>query len=89
VTEATIDLSGLECPVPSIRTKRKLLSMAAGERLTVICTDPMAALDIPFLVLQLGHELRDQQEKGGKLIFDITVKQGNRGEDTWPVLPQE
>jgi tRNA 2-thiouridine synthesizing protein A len=89
VSEATIDLSGLECPVPSIRTKRKLLSMAIGERLTVICTDPMAAVDIPFLVHQLGHELRDHQERDGKLIFDIAVKQGNKGEDTWPMLQPE
>lgn len=83
----TIDLSGLECPVPSIRTKRKLNAMSTGSRLTVVCTDPMTAIDIPFLVTQLGHQLMRHEELGEKLIFEIEVAPGaNKGESTWPTI---
>lgn len=83
----TIDLSGLECPVPSIRTKRKLNTMATGSLLTVICTDPLTSLDIPFLVSQLGHQLLRQEEQDDKLIFEIEVAPGaNKGESTWPTI---
>jgi tRNA 2-thiouridine synthesizing protein A len=87
MTSETIDLSGLECPVPSIRTKRKLNTMATGSRLTVICTDPLTAIDIPFLVTQLGHQLVRQEDLNEKLVFEIEVVPGaNKGESTWPTL---
>ena len=68
-----LDLSGLKCPVPALRTKRALASMQTGERLEVICTDPLAKIDIPFLVSQTTHKLLASVEKDERLQFMIEV----------------
>ena len=34
-----LDLSGLNCPLPVLKTKKKLSSMDAGWKLFVVCTD--------------------------------------------------
>ncbi len=51
------DLRGLNCPLPVLRTRKRLAAMAAGERLVVETTDPLAAIDIPAFCNEDGHEL--------------------------------
>jgi hypothetical protein len=47
----------------------------------------MTAIDIPFLVSQLGHHLIGHEEGPDRLIFEIEVAQGaNKGENTWPTV---
>jgi tRNA 2-thiouridine synthesizing protein A len=67
----TLDLSGLKCPLPALRTRKALKGAADGAVLSVICTDPMAAIDIPNLVRETGDELVSQDEASGKLHFAI------------------
>lgn len=68
-----LDLSGLKCPVPALRTKRALSIMKSGERLEVICTDPLAKIDIPFLISQTNHKLLSLTEGDECLRFRIEV----------------
>ena len=42
-----LDTSGLKCPLPVLKAKKALKSLSAGDRLTVIATDPGALHDIP------------------------------------------
>lgn len=65
--EKTIDLRGLKCPLPALRTRKALKSMAAGEVIVVECTDPLAAIDIPNLVSQTGDVL-ETSERGGEVL---------------------
>ncbi|MEE7491239.1 sulfurtransferase TusA family protein [Methylobacterium oryzae CBMB20] len=69
-----LDLSGLKCPLPVLRTRKALRGLAAGRTLVVTCTDPLAALDIPNLVREEGARL-DAAERlsEGRLRFRITV----------------
>ncbi|MDB5625841.1 MAG: response regulator SirA [Tardiphaga sp.] len=53
----TLDLAGLKCPLPALKTKKALARLNPGDRLEVICTDPMAAIDIPHLVNAVGARL--------------------------------
>ncbi len=69
--EMVLDLSGLKCPVPALRTKRALAQMRAGQRLKVRCTDPLSSIDIPHLVHTLKHRLLSSQSDNGVLIFEI------------------
>ena len=57
MTIARLDLSGLKCPLPALKTRRALKSLAPGDLLEVRCTDPMAAIDIPHLVGMTGDRL--------------------------------
>ena len=60
------DLKGLKCPLPVLRTKRRLADMASGAELTIDTTDPLAVIDIPHFCQQDGHRLlqSDQTETG-------------------------
>lgn len=51
------DLRGLNCPLPVLRTRKRLAAMTPGARLVVQTTDPMAAIDIPAFCRDDGHRL--------------------------------
>lgn len=66
-----LDLTGLKCPLPVLRTRRALRLMAAGQTLAVTCTDPLSAIDIPHLVREEGDLLEAQEQAEGGLRFTI------------------
>ncbi|SFI81989.1 tRNA 2-thiouridine synthesizing protein A [Phyllobacterium sp. CL33Tsu] len=51
------DLRGLNCPLPVMKTRRKLLDMPAGSRLWVETSDPLAVIDMPNFCQTEGHQL--------------------------------
>lgn len=51
------DLRGLNCPLPVLRTAKKLSGLFAGARLWVETTDPLAVIDIPAFCNESGHRL--------------------------------
>ena len=59
MAEKTIDLRGLKCPLPALRTRKALRAMATGDVLVIECTDPLASIDIPNLLNQTGDALED------------------------------
>lgn len=56
-TFETYDLKGLNCPLPVLKAKKRLMSMAPGSRLWIETTDPLAVIDIPAFVNDDGHRL--------------------------------
>jgi tRNA 2-thiouridine synthesizing protein A len=71
MTEKTINLRGLKCPLPALRTRKVLSSLAAGDIIIVECTDPLAAIDIPNLIRQTGDTLESSASADGLLTFRI------------------
>ena len=69
--EMTLDLRGLNCPLPALRTAKALRGMPAGAMLVVECTDPMAAIDVPHSAGENGATLESRRVNGGVLIFRI------------------
>ena len=61
-----LDLSGLKCPLPALRTRKALRTLKIGAQLEVRCTDPLSVIDIPALIGQTGDkvEITEQGEKG-------------------------
>lgn len=53
----TLDASGLLCPLPVYKASIALRSLATGEVLKLVTTDPGALADIPALARQTGNEL--------------------------------
>lgn len=70
-TEHQLDLRGLKCPLPALRTRRALATLAAGETIVVDCTDPLAAIDIPHLVRETGDVLAATTREGEVTRFRI------------------
>jgi tRNA 2-thiouridine synthesizing protein A len=71
MNEKTINLRGLKCPLPALRTRKALSGLAAGELLVVECTDPLAAIDIPNLLRETGDALLSSGQDGELLSFRI------------------
>jgi tRNA 2-thiouridine synthesizing protein A len=74
MTEKTLNLRGLKCPLPALRTKKALGAMAKGDILVVECTDPLAGVDIPNLINQTGDTLEDTIRDKRLLTFRIRKK---------------
>jgi len=64
--DRTLDVQGLDCPLPVLRARVELRRMQAGEVLHVIATDPLAPLDFRAFCVRTGHELVSLVEAGGR-----------------------
>ncbi|MDQ2632511.1 MAG: sulfurtransferase TusA family protein [Pseudomonadota bacterium] len=75
MTMKELDLTGLKCPLPALKTRKALRGMGSGERLVVRCTDPLASIDIPNLVNETGDRLETTERDGDHTIFVIEKAQ--------------
>ncbi len=66
-----LDLRGLKCPLPVLKARKAMQSLASGERLTLECTDPMTAIDVPHFVNQDGHHLEAQERRDTVYVYRI------------------
>jgi tRNA 2-thiouridine synthesizing protein A len=66
-----IDLRGLKCPLPALRTRKALSRLQPGAVLVVECTDPMSAIDIPNLLRETGDLLEENAQRDDVLMFRI------------------
>lgn len=57
-----LDVQGLKCPLPILRTKKSLSEMATGQVLRVLATDPGAAKDFQAFAKQTGNQLLSSTE---------------------------
>ncbi len=73
----TLDVCGLQCPGPLARVKEAMATMATGDTLEVVATDPGFVADIPAWCHSTGHHLLDVTPQAGKYVARIT-KSGAR-----------
>lgn len=74
MSEITLNLRGLKCPLPALRLRKRLSGLQSGDLIVAECTDPLASIDIPNLLRQTGDTLEDKAEDEGVLIFRIRKK---------------
>ena len=67
----TLDALGLLCPLPVLKARKRLQSLASGQVLRMLADDPAAIVDVPHFCNEAGHQLLTQSEAGGVLTFDI------------------
>ena len=60
----SIDCEGLLCPLPVLRARKRLLSLAVGTVLCVRATDAMAEVDLPHFCAQAGHSYLGARTEG-------------------------
>lgn len=74
-TETEIyDLRGLNCPLPVLKTRRKLQDIASGTFLCVTTTDPMSLIDLPHFCNQEGHALIANDSDGK--VYRFVIRKG-------------
>jgi len=66
-----LDVTGLTCPLPVLRLKQILRSMAVGEIVQVLATDKSTEHDIPSFCRQTGHKMLEMtlRDDGSYLFF--------------------
>ncbi|RKZ70400.1 MAG: response regulator SirA [Gammaproteobacteria bacterium] len=66
-----LDVRGLNCPQPILRTRASLEEMKSGKVLQVIATDPGSIRDVKTFCRQTDHTLLSSSELEGEYIFLI------------------
>jgi tRNA 2-thiouridine synthesizing protein A len=71
-----LDLTGLKCPLPALKTAKALKALAPGDMLEVHCTDPLSVVDIPNLVRQTGDRIELTERTEQRIVF--LIEKANR-----------
>ena len=71
MTTTTLDLTGLKCPLPALKTRKALKALRPGDFLEVHCTDPLAAIDIPHLIQETGDKVEISEREELRIVFLI------------------
>ena len=69
-----LDVRGLNCPLPILRSKKSLADMASGQVLRIIATDPGAVIDFQVFSDQTGNILLSLSEANEEFTFYIKKK---------------
>ncbi len=69
--DQVLDCSGLNCPLPVLKTKKAVDAMSPGQILQMISTDPGSQNDITAWCKRTNNELLESSTEGGKFIFSI------------------
>ena len=73
MTEVTVDARGMLCPLPIVELARAAKAAAAGDLITVECTDVAARVDVPAWARMTGNEFVGETETDGEAIA-LTVR---------------
>jgi tRNA 2-thiouridine synthesizing protein A len=71
MTQTKLDLTGLKCPLPALKTRKALKSLMPGDRLEVHCTDPLSVIDIPNLIRETGDRVEITEQVERRIVFLI------------------
>ncbi len=69
--ELFLDLRGLTCPMPALKTKKAIVRMQAGQTLKVLASDRATLTDIPALLKRLDAEILEVREDDDTITFLI------------------
>ena len=67
----TVDVTGMNCPIPIIKAKQALKGLEPGALLEVIATDPASEADFEAFAKQTGNELIESTRDGEKFIYKL------------------
>jgi tRNA 2-thiouridine synthesizing protein A len=71
MAQTKLDLTGLKCPLPALKTRKALKSLKPGDRLEVHCTDPLSVIDIPNLIRETGDRVEITGRAERRIVFLI------------------
>ena len=70
----TLDLKGLSCPLPIVKTAQGIKEIASGELVEALATDPGSVADFNAWCRSTGNQLVEQGNEGGVYRFVIRKK---------------
>ena len=66
-----LDATGLLCPLPVLKARKRWQSVPSGATLVVRTDDPAAIVDVPHFCAEAGHALEDSREDGDAMVWTI------------------
>ncbi len=79
MTTTKLDLTGLKCPLPALKTRKALKALTPGDVLEVHCTDPLSVIDIPNLIRETGDRVEITERREHSIVFVIEKTNGTIG----------
>ncbi|WP_370401574.1 sulfurtransferase TusA family protein [Sulfitobacter sp. JB4-11] len=76
MTDTELDATGLLCPLPVLKLRKRLGALDAGAILTLRADDPAAIVDVPHFCAEAGHDLVETREDGAAQLY--VVRKGTR-----------
>ncbi|MDP1582888.1 MAG: sulfurtransferase TusA family protein [Bradyrhizobium sp.] len=76
MTQTKLDLAGLKCPLPALKTRKALKALQPGDLLEVVCTDPLSVIDIPNLIRETGDKVEISERTEKRIVFLIEKTDG-------------
>ncbi|MBL8832442.1 MAG: sulfurtransferase TusA family protein [Rhodospirillales bacterium] len=67
----TLDVKGLNCPLPVLRARKAMGGVPAGGTLRVLATDPGAVRDFEAFVRATDATMLSSTEADGVFVFEI------------------
>jgi tRNA 2-thiouridine synthesizing protein A len=72
--DQTLDARGLSCPMPVLKTKKAIESLASGQILEIFSTDPGTRNDLPSWANRTGNTFLGEKEDQGFIRFYVKKK---------------
>lgn len=79
-----LDLTGLKCPLPALKTRKALKTVPAGDFLEVHCSDPLSVIDIPNLIRETGDKVEITERAERRIVFLIEKANGSMASANQP-----
>jgi tRNA 2-thiouridine synthesizing protein A len=69
--DAELDATGLLCPLPVLKARKRLKALQSGEVLKMLADDPAAVIDVPHFCNEQGHTLLEQSAEGSSQVYFV------------------
>ena len=66
-----LDATGLLCPLPVLKARKRLMGLSSGSELRVLTDDPAAIVDMPHFCNEAGHTLVSSDTQGDAILWVI------------------
>ncbi|MGC1502837.1 MAG: sulfurtransferase TusA family protein [Sulfitobacter sp.] len=64
-----LDATGLLCPLPVLKLRKRLAGLKAGEEIAMRADDPAAIIDVPHFCTEAGHLLVETTDHGVAQVY--------------------
>ena len=66
-----LDMRGLECPLPLIKTRQALMVVDPGATICILATDPTSKRDFEAFCETTGHKLLTNEKRDDVFVYVI------------------
>lgn len=67
--DSELDATGLLCPLPVLKARKRLGALESGQVLKILADDPAAIVDVPHFCAEQGHKLLQQSDENGVQVY--------------------